>query len=95
MFFIDAISLKIIPQKTMKSRMPIAINLNECSNKIICEIDFDIGLYHEETIKLVWGKYFNLMTQIISNPNKFLKEYNILSPEEKSIKNNINIEFNF
>lgn len=87
------VSLKLIPEENILTRLPITFNFNESTDKLICEIDYNDQIYDAEIIDVIWRKLEVLINQITVENVTSLEDLHILLPEEQN--NNLDIQFNF
>jgi amino acid adenylation domain-containing protein len=78
---------QVVPMTHESERVALAIYIREFDEKEDVKIDFDynINYFDEFTITQIVNHFEHLIKEILSHPNKKLKELNYLLPKEKNL----------
>lgn len=78
------------------SRQPIAFNFFESNEILCCKVEFDKGLFDEESIQLMKDRYLKFVAASLKSLEMPIHKIDIELAVEKRIKTpEINIDFNF
>lgn len=78
------------------SRLPVTFNFIENKENLICEVEYDKGLYDKETIQLVTKRYQKFLLEIVKDITLPVDTVDIELDIEKNLETeHINIDFNF
>jgi surfactin family lipopeptide synthetase A len=78
---------------TTQSRFPIVFNFFESSG-LKCEVECSENTDYK-IIELIWSKILVLIDWVFENPNKAIKETDILTAQEQQFRSSVDINFDF
>jgi hypothetical protein len=86
---IEGNTLKYYPYKFKKNttKFDLVIYFSEFKNNIMINCTYRTGLFDRSTIEYIMGEYMRLMGEIVLNPGKQLKYYDVFS--RKRIRRNV------
>jgi amino acid adenylation domain-containing protein len=77
------------------SRFPITFNFLDAPDGLSCELEYDTGLYDQQTILLIMENYQRLLRQITKDADAAIESLKIECVMEKERKADISIDFHF
>ncbi|SHE79580.1 fengycin family lipopeptide synthetase D [Seinonella peptonophila] len=75
--------IKAFPFQWHSSKFDLSWIVTEQKDKLLFEIEYCTDLFKEETISRMERHFLNLFQQVIENPTKSLREYFLVTEEEK------------
>jgi surfactin family lipopeptide synthetase A len=92
----EVISWKKVPVTHQVSRLPVTFSFTDMPDGIVCEVEYDTGLYEETTIQIIISRYQRLLELVMQDRATAISELDIELESEKRMKaRKITIDFNF
>ena len=68
---------------TATSKFDLYLSMIETGDQLIGEVEYSTAIFNRETIARMTGHFETLLREIVSQPDKHLSEFNILTGEER------------